>query len=79
MLLVGSVAKGLVLAESAAAQVDRLCFLDDVALGVLDNNTTSDLVRAIGQGGDHNLVFAHGRSMAGGPLKRSLALPMWCC
>jgi hypothetical protein len=73
VLLVGAVAKRLVVAESAPAQVDGFGFLDHVALFIFDDHATSNLIGAIDQGGDDNFVFAHGRSMAGGLRARSLA------
>jgi len=73
MSLVGTVAEGLVLTEAAPAQVHGLSLLDHRAVGVLDYHATGNLVGAVGQRGDDNFVFAHGRSMSGSRPACSLA------
>jgi hypothetical protein len=60
----GAIAKRLVFAVAAAAQVDGLCLLDHVPFGVFDHHPSGNLIGPIGQWRDDYLVFAHGRSMA---------------
>ena len=46
--------------ETAPTQVDGRCFLDDISVGVLNDDSAGNLIGAILQGRDDYALDAHG-------------------
>ena len=57
---VRAITEGLVLAGPAPTQVDGRCFLDDISVGVLNDDSAGNLIGAILQGRDDYALDAHG-------------------
>lgn len=64
LTLVRTIAKGLVRAEAATAEKHRVGLFDDIAGFVGHDHATRNLVGAVGQGSDGDVVFAHEPSLS---------------